>query len=149
MDQTPWILPLNDGTFVTIPADKVKDINTKISRREPITTKERTILYADLAGGPRKYEPTQAAPSLEEQALIAFNEPVMVEGEVKVVWVKQQVSSSRWNKYYANFSTYFKLGNNYDSVIFAYRLPVHNVDKSVEKCTPAEIEELEKRLASV
>jgi hypothetical protein len=144
-----WVLPLRDGTTVDIPPDKVANINKKIENKEPIKVEDRLILYQDLAGGPRKYTPPEIEPGLVEQAAIAFNEPVINDqGEVQSVWVKQVVSANQWNKYYAQFASYFKLGNHYDSVLVAYRLPIHSLSPDVEKCTPIEMQQLEIKLAN-
>lgn len=147
MEQTHWVLPLKDGTEIKIPLNKISDINKKLANREPITTPGRTVLWQDIAGGPRRYEPVPAGSDLAEQAAIAFNEPILSDNnEVRCTWVKEQVSANRWNKYYANFPNYYKLGNSYDNVVMAYRLPIHMVDNTVDKCTPSESDELQHRL---
>jgi hypothetical protein len=148
MEQSHWVLPLKDGTDINIPDTKITDINKKLANREPITTADRTILWQDIAGGPRRYEPTPIDADLQEQVAIAFNDPALNEyEEVKCIWVKEIVSATRWNKYYASFPNYYKLGNHYDNVQMAYRLPVHMLSTDVEKCTPDEAASLQLRLA--
>ncbi len=153
MDQTRWVLTLRDGTIIDIPANKIADINKKIQRKEPIKTDDRLILYQDIASGPKKYEPPVIEPDYVEQAAIAFNEPIYdPNGNIKCVWVKQEVSANRWNKYYASFASFFKLYYTSDHVTVAYRLPIHELPTGlytgVQKCTPDEIRQLENKLVN-
>lgn len=144
-----WILPLKDGSHVFIPEDKIQDINKKLESRQPIKAADRTILFQDIESGPKRYIEPEADPDLAQAAAIAFNEPMLDDdGNVKCVWVKQSVSTDRWNKYYSNFSNYYKLGKKYEKVVIAYRLPVHMWTTDVEKCIPTEITDLENRLAT-
>lgn len=149
MEQTEWVMPLKDGTVVKIPSDKMANINKKIANRESINIADRTILFTDIASGPKLYVPEPLEPDVVEGAAKAFNSPIVNEyGEVVCVWVKETVSANRWNKYYSQFSCYYKLGNSYDNVVIAYRIPVHNLLVSAEKCNPSEVQTLELKLAN-
>jgi hypothetical protein len=150
MEQTEWVMPLRDGTEVKIPANKVSNINKKIENKEPIYVANRTVMPYELAGGPRLHIPEVADPDLLTQAAVAFGEPVLNDnGEVQCIWVKETVSTKRWNSYYSQFANYYKLGNSYDDVVVAYRLPVHlAVDNSLTKCNPPEVQTLESKLAN-
>jgi hypothetical protein len=149
MEQTEWVLPLRDGTKIKIPANKLARINEKIANKEAIITGDRTVLYADLAGGPQRYQPEIPAPELLAQAAVAFGAPMLTSsGAVQCVWIKQTVSAQQWNKYYSQFATYHKLGNSYDSVVVAYRMPQHLVDNLTEKCNLTEVQSLETKLGN-
>lgn len=147
-----WVLPLRDGTVIKIPANKVAGVIKKIDAKQPIHVADRVVLYQDIASGPQEYTPPPLDPELQIAAALAFGDPVInALGEVTCVWIKETVSAERWNKYYSQFACYYRLGNSYDSVVIAYRIPVHYaqmVGTSVEKCNPIEIQQLETKLAN-
>lgn len=147
MEQDYWVLPLKDGTEIKIPAEKISDINKKLENREPIRTATRTLLWQDIAGGPRQYTPPELEPGLAEEVAVVFDDPILQGDEVACVWVKDDVRADRWNKYYANFAAYHKLSNFGDQVTFAYRLPIHMFSTTVQKCTPDEVIYLQNRVA--
>lgn len=150
MKQTEWVLPLRDGTVVKIPPAKVAHITKLIEDKAPIRMEGRLILYQDIESGPKEYAPPDLEPELLEGAALAFGSPIVTaHGEIKCVWVKETVSATRWNKYYSQFANYFKLGNSYDSIVVAYRLPMHMLSTiSVEKCNESEAQQLEIKLAN-
>lgn len=149
MEQQEWVLPLRDGTTIKIPPSKVANINKLVEAKEPIRIEGRLVLYQELAGGPRLYVPDPIEPGLLEDYAKATGTPVLnTLGEVECDWIKETVSANRWNKYYSQFASYFKLGNSYESVVIAYRIPKHLVQNSHEKCTITEVQQLEIKLAN-
>lgn len=147
MEQDYWVLPLKDGTELKIPAAKVKDINIRLDNKQPIKAENRTVLWQDIASGPRKYTPLIVNSGLAEQAAVVFNEPMLSDdNEVRCVWVKEEATTDRWNKYYANFAGYHKLSSGGDRITIAYRLPIHSVDSTTLKCTPDESKFLQSKL---
>lgn len=141
-----WLLSLHDGTELKIPPQQVETVQKAIADKKSIPTRVRMILPAEVKSfkmTAERYSP-DPRPLLEAVAQ-AFNEPQYNEdGTVIVRWVKKDVPTEQYNRYYAPIG-YRRLSESSGMTTIAFRLPVHmiNVQKH-DYCTADEERQLER-----
>ena len=140
-----WKLELKDGSSLMVPPSGVAIVKRKMLAKEPIPTRSRIIPFSEIKDFQRTSQ-QQTQQKLLEDASRAFNEPVITENGVKSRWVKKDVTSGEYERYYGKSSMYHYLASNDGLVTIAFVLPVHQIDfNRLSYCTPDEEKKLEKR----
>lgn len=127
-DSYYWTLTLKDGTTLAIPPSAVSVVKRKLEAREPVNTTNQVILYSEIKGFEKSSRRYTAVPLLEEVAQ-AFREPMVTDDNaIKARWVKKEVTTSEYEKYYSKNGAYRKLGGDSGLVMIAFVVPTHLID---------------------
>lgn len=137
-----WELVLRDDTTVEITPQAVPIVQKRMSNKDAINLKTRSIPYSEIKEF-RQTDKPYGQPLIEAAAQ-AFKEPIFNEdGSMVVNWVKKSVNQKSYAKQYAGIPAYRKLSEDGGRVMVAFRVAVQDIDISkVSPCTEQEIEQL-------
>ncbi len=145
-----WVLELKDGSKIDIPPNYVEEVNKRFIAKEVIPLRNRSIPFSEVKGferTSRKFFEKSADTRLLEETAQAFREPMLTADGIQARWVKKEVTSDRWERYYSDIPGYKKVESRDGMVWIAWRQPIHQIDPNqTPECTASEVETLDNML---
>lgn len=136
-----WCIELWNGEKIDVKPENVELVQNKISSGNGfIKTPTLTINIKDVKGF-NLTDKLYTTQNLIEESAQAFNEPVIRNGAIQVSWVKKSVPLRKWNTYYSPNPAYRMISETDNSVMIAFRIPTHLINKLlVTELTASEID---------